>query len=69
MAEEMNSTSGITDYMDWAIYSYIGIAIVATLLIGRKFNWQIAKFSVFNTFLPILDISTDAKAVIILWIY
>ena len=69
MVEEMNSTLGITDYMDWAIYSYIGITMAATIVTMGKVNGQIAKFSFLNTFLPILDIGTDVKAAIVLYFY
>ena len=68
MADGMNSTSWLgdkmemTDYMEYAIYTYIGMAMVATLVIAWMANLQIAKFSFFNTTLPFLDIGTDVKA-------
>ena len=68
MTNGMNSTSWVgdnmemTNYMEWAIYSYIGISMLATLVIAWRVNLQIAKFSFFNTTLPFLDIGTDVKA-------
>ena len=55
----------MTDYMEWAIYSYISFALLATTIIAKKVNLQIAKFSFFNTTLPFLDIGTDVKAFIV----
>ena len=57
----LDDQTGMVDYMEWAIYSYIGIAIVSTLVITCISNWKIAKFSSVNFFLPILDIGTDVR--------
>ena len=65
----LKNTVKMTDYMEWAIYSYIGIAVLATIVIAWKVNFQIAKFTFFNTTLPFLDIGTDVKAFIVYWIY
>ena len=57
------------EFLEWIIYGYMIFAAVATLLIIWRINWDIAKFSFFNTFLLALDIGTDLKMVLILWMY
>ena len=57
------------EYLEWVIYGYMIIAVFATLLIAWKINRDIAKFSFFYTFLLALDIGTDLKMVLVLWVY
>ena len=57
------------DYLEWAIYTYIALAVVSTLIIFKRKNFQLAKFSVFNVKLPFLDIGTDVKAFLAYWLY